>query len=253
MPLRRRERKACGMAAGAAVKTMAASTPRGGAGVGSGGAGEGELFLGGIGDDDAQALMESELEGQVAEAAEAKEGDGLAGGEGCFAESAVGGPAGAAERGGNGGGQFERNAHEGGGWGDGVIAERALQGVAEIGLLRTKALAAGGAPLAGSAGGAQEGDARAVARDPVLNAGADCFDAPDAFVTEREGREGEFLQACDEEIGVAESAGFHAEEDFAGGGFGEVERFDGDGSAGVGQDGGSGVGAAHAEEYNENA
>ena len=67
-----------------------------------------------------------------------------------------------------------------------------------------------------------------------MNSGADRFDAADAFVTESEGREGEFLQACDEEIGVAESAGFHAEEDFAGGGFGEVERFDGDGSPGVG-------------------
>ncbi len=85
-----------------------------------------------------------------------------------------------------------------------------------------------------------------------VNAGADCFDAADAFVPEGEGREGEFLEACDEEIGVAESTGFHAEEDFAGGGFGEVERFDGDGSSGVGQDGCSGVGAAHAEEYNEN-
>ena len=70
-------------------------------------------------------------------------------------------------------------------------------------------------------------------------------------MTEGEGRERELLQSCDEEVGVAESAGFHAEQDFAGRGFGEVERFDGDGSAGVGQDGGAGVGAAHAEEYNE--
>ena len=85
-----------------------------------------------------------------------------------------------------------------------------------------------------------------------MNTGTDCFDAADAFVTEGEGDEGKLLQACDEEIGVAETAGFQAEENFAGGGFGEVERFDGDRSPGVGQDGGSGVGAAHAEEYNEN-
>jgi hypothetical protein len=71
-------------------------------------------------------------------------------------------------------------------------------------------------------------------------------------VAEGERREGEFLQSCHEKIGVTESAGFHAEEDFAGGGFGEVEGFDGDGSTGVGKDGGSSVGAAHAEEYNEN-
>ena len=67
------------------------------------------------------------------------------------------------------------------------------------------------------------------------------------------GREGELLEAADEEVGVAEAAGLHAEEDFAGGGFGKVERFDGNGSSGVCQDGGSGMGAAHAEEYNENA
>jgi hypothetical protein len=30
-----------------------------------------------------------------------------------------------------------------------------------------------------------------------------------------------------------------------------VQRFDGDGSAGVGEDGGSGVGTAHGEEYSE--
>ena len=72
-------------------------------------------------------------------------------------------------------------------------------------------------------------------------------------MAEGERGERELLQAADEEVGVAEPAGFHAEQDFAGAGFGEVERFDGDGSAGVGQDGGSGMGAAHAEEYNENA
>ncbi len=52
--------------------------------------------------------MEGELEGEVAEAAETEEGDGLAGSEGRFAESSVGGPTGAAERGGIGGRQFER-------------------------------------------------------------------------------------------------------------------------------------------------
>ncbi len=219
--------------------------------VGAGGVSEREFFRGGIGHEGAQSLMEGELECQVAEAAEAEEGDGLAGGECSFAESSVGGPAGAAERGCISGRQFERNAHEGGGGSHGVIAKRALEGVAEVGLFGTEALAAGDAPLAGSTGGAQKGDARAVAGGPIVNAGADRLDAADAFVTEGEGDEGKLLQACDEEVGVAESTGFHAEENFAGGGFGEVERFDGDGSPGVGQDGGSGVGAAHAEEYNE--
>ena len=126
-----------------------------------------------------------------------------------------------------------------------------MQGVAEVGLLRTEALAAGGAPLAGSAGGAQEGDARAVAGRPAVDAGADRLHAADAFVAQRERRQRQLLEAGDEEIGVAEAAGFHAEQDFAGGGFGEVQRFDGDGSAGVGEDSGSGVGTAHGEEYNE--
>ncbi len=106
VPLRRSERKACGMAAGAAVKTMAASTPRGGRGFRTGGTREGEFLFGGVGDDGAQSLMEGELERQMAEAAEAEEGDGLAGREGGFAESAVGGPTGAAERSGIGGGEF---------------------------------------------------------------------------------------------------------------------------------------------------
>jgi len=70
-------------------------------------------------------------------------------------------------------------------------------------------------------------------------------------LTQRERRERQLFEAGDEEIGVAQAAGFHAEQNFAGGGFGEVQRFDGDGSAGMGEDGGSGVGTAHGEEYNE--
>ena len=128
-----------------------------------------------------------------------------------------------------------------------------MQGVAEVGLLGAEALAAGGAPLAGAAGGAEKGDARAVAGEPIVDAGADRFHAADAFVAQSEGRQRQLLQAGDEQVGMADAAGLHAQQDFAGGGFGEVERFDGDGSSGVCQDGCSGMGAAHAEEYNENA
>ena len=68
---------------------------------------------------------------------------------------------------------------------------------------------------------------------------------------ERERGQRQLFETGDEEIGVAQAAGFHAEQDFAGGGFGKVQRFDGDGSAGVGKDGGSAVGTAHGEEYSE--
>ena len=68
---------------------------------------------------------------------------------------------------------------------------------------------------------------------------------------QRERGQRQLFQAGDEEIGVAQAAGFHAEQDLAGGGFPEVERFDGDGSAGAGEDGGSAVGTAHGEEYNK--
>ena len=110
------------MAAGAAVKTIAASIPRGGAGVGSGGACEGVLFLGGIGDDGAQSLVEGDLERQVAEAAVAEERHRLAGCEGRFAKSSVGGPTGAAERCGIGGGESSGNAHQGGSGSQRVVA-----------------------------------------------------------------------------------------------------------------------------------
>ena len=251
VPLRRRVRKACGMAAGAAVKTMAASMPRGASADAPAARASAELFLRGIGDRGAQSLVERDLEREVAEPAVAEEGHGLAGCEGSFAERPVGGPAGAAERRRIGGGETGGHAHQRGGGSEGIVAERALQGVAEVGLLGTEAFAAGGAPLAGAAGGAEEGDAGAVAGRPAGHAGADRFHAADAFVAERKRGERQLFQPGDEKIGVAQAAGFHAEQDFAGGGLGEVEGFDGDGAAGVGEDGGSGVGTAHGEEYSE--
>src|SRR5674476_350051 len=129
------------------------------AGIRAGGAGEGQLFFRGIGNRRAQSLVERDLERQVAEAAVAEEGHRLAGGEGSFAERSVGGPTGAVERRSIGGGKMGGNTDQGGGWRQRVVDERALQGIAEVGLFRTETLAAGGAPLPGSAGCAQKGDA----------------------------------------------------------------------------------------------
>jgi hypothetical protein len=50
---------------------------------------------------------------------------------------------------------------------------------------------------------------------------------------------------------VADAAGFHAEQDFAGGGLTKVQRFDGNRTAGMGEYSASGVSTAHAEEYIE--
>src|SRR3954468_6705083 len=116
--------------------------------------------------------MERDLQGEVAEASEAIQSDALAGVEAGFAHGGEGGPARTTEGRGDGGRQVAGHTDESGGQDYHVVAEDALQGVAEIGLLGAEALAAGSAPLADAARGAKEGDAGAIADGPPGDAPA---------------------------------------------------------------------------------
>ena len=184
------------------------------------------------------------------EAAISEKRNGLPRRECCFAKCAVRGPSGTAERRPFGSRDGLRHTHKRRGGSQRVIAESALQRIAEVSLLRTKTLAARDAPLANSARHAQECYAGAVARSPAGYSRSDGFHAPDPFVPQRERCERQLFQPSHKKVRVTYPASLHPQEDLSVTWLGKVLRFYGNGTSCVGEYGGSGAGAAHAEEYN---
>ena len=90
-----------------------------------------------------------------------------------------------------------------------VIGERALHGESAVRLLGAISLLAGTAQLAFAAGRGEKRDADAIADGDAGDVRSQRFDASNAFMPERQRRERQLLQACDEQVRMADAASFH--------------------------------------------
>ena len=166
--------------------------------------------------------MAGELDAEMSEAADALDGDEIAAAEAGVAEGVVGGDAGAEERGGFGGAEVVGNGGDAASFGDHNFGVAAVDGDAgDYGIEAIDDVAAT-AGFAGTVFTAEEADAYALTHFPFRDAGAEGFDAADDFVA-RNARELQTRVGASYGggVGVADAAGFDADANLAGAGFGD--------------------------------